>query len=162
MVSRNKLWCRFAIEDKFFIVDSKHKNIFENLSLRVRRRRTGTFHILVSKNRSYVYLGRILHQAPAGYVLVTKIIDELTIDFRKKNIKFVTVVNRLQMSPPQKSGKTSKYKGVYFCKKLRAWRAIIQNLSKKRCLGVFTTEEDAAEAYNKAALSFLVNTHFLT
>jgi len=47
----------------------------------------------------------------------------------------------------------SRYKGVYWCVKRLCWRAIITipNHRPQRKLGVFTSEEDAARAYDAAA-----------
>jgi hypothetical protein len=50
--------------------------------------------------------------------------------------------------------RTSKYKGVSFCKNKKGtkkWRATIQYDKKRFQLGYFYTEKEAAIAYNKAA-----------
>ena len=44
----------------------------------------------------------------------------------------------------------SRYKGVYFDKKSRKWRAQIWMNGKQNNLGVFDDEEEAAEAYREA------------
>ena len=52
-----------------------------------------------------------------------------------------------------RSGKgTSKYKGVDWDKKARKWRAGIRPSGVRRWLGNFACEEDAARAYDAAAL----------
>ena len=45
-----------------------------------------------------------------------------------------------------------KYKGVTFCKSTQKWRAQITIDGTHRCLGRHSTEEEAALAYNEAAI----------
>ena len=47
-------------------------------------------------------------------------------------------------------GKTSSYKGVYWQKQRKKWRAHYYYKSKPYHLGYYTTEDEAAEAYRKA------------
>jgi len=47
---------------------------------------------------------------------------------------------------------TSGYRGVYFDKERRLWRAMIHCQGKKRHIGHFATAIEAAQAYNEAAL----------
>ena len=47
---------------------------------------------------------------------------------------------------------TSKYKGVYWDKKVKKWRSQITINKKHKHLGLFTSEIDASAAYNKAAI----------
>ena len=44
------------------------------------------------------------------------------------------------------------YKGVCLCKKSNKWRATIMIDGKNKHLGLFTNEEDAAQAYNTKAI----------
>lgn len=47
---------------------------------------------------------------------------------------------------------TSKYKGVYWYPNKQKWHSAVSVNGKKRSLGYFTEEFDAAQAYNFAAL----------
>lgn len=51
-----------------------------------------------------------------------------------------------------KSSRTSKYRGVSFCKKRHAWTADIQVNGQRFRLGGFATEEEAAREYDRVAL----------
>ena len=68
------------------------------------------------------------------------------------------VCTRSQNNQNQKgrTGKTSKYKGVYYDKDARRWLATINikenNKYKHINLGRYLTENEAAEAYNEAAI----------
>lgn len=52
----------------------------------------------------------------------------------------------------RRNSKDKPYKGVFLMKKSGRYRAMIQTDGKLRHLGCFATEEDAAVAYNQAAM----------
>ena len=54
----------------------------------------------------------------------------------------------------QNSKTSSKYKGVYWNKTAQKWAAQVKFERKNYSLGYFTSEKDAALAYNTAALKF--------
>ena len=48
---------------------------------------------------------------------------------------------------------TSKYLGVHWCSRLNKWRVGIKSNQEKIDLGSYTSEEEAAMAYNRAAIA---------
>ena len=69
----------------------------------------------------------------------------------KSNLRVVTNQQNM-MNCKSYHGSSSKYKGVNWCKGAKKWKAQIQINGKKKYLGIFTFEEEAAQCYNEAAL----------
>lgn len=72
------------------------------------------------------------------------------LDNRKKNLRIVTNAQNCQNQAPQVN-KSSKYKGVSWFKKNRKWISYIGSREKRTYLGSFSSEIDAALAYDKKA-----------
>lgn len=73
------------------------------------------------------------------------------LDNRKMNLRLATHANNMH-NQPGKSGTTSRFKGVWWFKERQRWVAQIRANGERECLGYFLREEDAAVAYNNAAL----------
>lgn len=69
----------------------------------------------------------------------------------KSNLRVVTVQQNM-MNRKSNVGSSSKYKGVRWRKREKKWQARIKINGKDKHLGYFTSEEEAAEAYNKEAI----------
>jgi hypothetical protein len=69
----------------------------------------------------------------------------------KSNLRIVTIQQNA-MNKKSYKGSSSKYKGVGWDKWAKKWKAQIQTNGKSKHLGLFTSEEEAAEAYNKEAI----------
>ena len=80
-------------------------------------------------------------------------INHNKLDNRKSNLRVVTS-SQNKMNMHKRFPGTSKFKGVHWKKTINKWVAQIRFNGKKIHLGVFIKEEDAALAYNKAALTY--------
>lgn len=71
---------------------------------------------------------------------------------RRYNLRPATVAQNMQNRPKSSTRMTSKYKGVSWDRGRKKWRAMICVLGRNQQLGRYDYEEDAALAYDVAAL----------
>lgn len=98
----------------------------------------------------FVLMHRFLTDCPQGWVVDHYNGDGL--DNRRENLRVCTVAQNManqRLSRANKSG----YKGVSWNKEKRKWVAKIKANGEQKQLGRFHTKEEAATAYNHAAIS---------
>lgn len=78
-------------------------------------------------------------------------INQNTLDNRKANLRRATRSNN-QANRSKRKTKSSQYKGVSWHAQCKRWRAYISVDNKRKSLGLFVDEVEAAKAYDKAAL----------
>ena len=78
-------------------------------------------------------------------------INNVRNDNRIENLREVTHLQN-QWNHSKRTNNKSGFKGVDLCKRTGKWRAQIRQDAKKKHLGLFTTPEEAHEAYCKAAI----------
>ncbi len=94
---------------------------------------------------------RIIMNPSKGYVIDH--VNHCTLDNRKINLRICTVGENIMNRRIQKNN-ICGYKGVHFCKKNNKYKAEIKANKKKYYLGSYISINDAARAYNYAALKY--------
>ena len=98
-------------------------------------------------------LGRFIMEPPKGKHVFPRRWQQ-GLDYRKNNLVVCTMAERQQMLGKQQGRKSSsKFKGVSYIPSKKVWRARIEVDGKSKFIGDFSTESEAARAYNKAARS---------
>jgi len=73
------------------------------------------------------------------------------LDNRKANLRVCARIDNAKNRIMNKNNK-SGFKGVYFFRPTKKWQSQIKSDTKRIHLGYFNSKEEAAEAYNRAAL----------
>jgi len=98
------------------------------------------------------YMHRVITNCPNG--MEVDHINQDRLDNRKANLRICDKVQNQGNRWKSKQGKTSKFKGVSFCKRDKRFLAYGREGDKTRRIGAFFTEEEAAKAYNEWALNY--------
>ena len=99
-----------------------------------------------------VYMHQLITGFPPGTLVDHRNGDGL--DCRRENMRPATWSQNAMNRAKTKRKCTSRFKGVHFRKERSKspWQATIRFDGKQRPIGCFETEEDAARAYNAAAI----------
>lgn len=94
-----------------------------------------------------------LHHAVIGYPLNGLVVDHKngnSLDNRRENLRIVTQRENTQNQKCHRNGqKSSRFIGVYWDKSRSKWNSMIRINGKRKCLGRFDDEINAANAYQK-------------
>ena len=108
-------------------------------------------YIVKSGKMTYIYnlIWKLLgNDIPEGMVIDH--INSNSLDNRLQNLRLVTTQQNLFNKQPSVGG-SSKYKGVSWIKSRKKWKSQIKLDGKTTNIGMFASEEDAKEAYDKKA-----------
>lgn len=108
-----------------------------------------TFYANKRHGKTILQMHRLIMNPKKG-----EVIDHINLnglDNRKKNLRICSPKENIRNAPKRMKA-TSKFKGVYLPSGKDKWRATIRIDGKKKNLGTFASELEAAIAYNNAAL----------
>lgn len=97
-----------------------------------------------------IYMHRLIMDAPKDMQVDHADADGL--NNQRSNLRVCTKTQNSQNQRKQFRPTSSKYKGVIWFKRTGQWRAEICLNKKRSSLGYFSNEEDAAIAYDRAAM----------
>ena len=104
-----------------------------------------------TKKQKYITMHRVIMKTPKGKE--TDHIDNNGLNNQRSNLRIVTH-SQNQMNKGMSKNNTSGFKGVSWDKNSKKWLALIRFNGKQIYLGVYTTKEEASEAYIKACIKY--------
>lgn len=103
-------------------------------------------------NRKYTALARLIMKAPPG--LVVDHINRNPLDNRRKNLRIVTQAENMRNTKRRRgNGVSCEYRGVTATANRQKWMSKIKVDGRWHYLGTFVSAEDAARAYDAAAIA---------
>lgn len=106
-----------------------------------------------SRNSAKIYMSRQILGLEQGDIRESDHIFHNTLDNRRNSLRICSHQQNLR-NRKSFPGKTSQFKGVSWCKRLKNWQVAIRVDGKTKYLGRFKDEKEAALAYNEAAKKY--------
>jgi len=104
------------------------------------------------KKRLTISMHNVIIETPAGYIVDH--INHNGLDNRKANLRPATQADNTRNTRYRTRNTSSKYRGVWYNKKKNKWRATICYNRRRKQIGYFTDEKEAARAYDTAAKKY--------
>lgn len=102
----------------------------------------------VNGKRSHIMMHRVINDTPPG--MDTDHVNGDGLDNRRANLRTASRAQNMWNRRPNKEG-SSPFKGVYWHVQHGKWAASIQVNKKRKHIGLFATQEEAADAYRARA-----------
>jgi len=103
--------------------------------------------------RIHTKMHRVIINAPRH--LLVDHINHNGLDNRKANLRTATIAqNNVNRASYKTKNSPSKYKGVYWSKRDKKWQVQICHNNKRKHIGQFDNEIQAAKAYDEAAKKY--------
>ncbi len=134
-------------QGKHALVDNEDFEQLKKWKWFTKRTQSGIFYAWSRIGGGNIYMHRVVMKAEQGQVVHHK--DGNGLNNQKDNLQICSYSLHGRANRPRKDGR-SKYKGVY--RQYGKWGASIRINGKKKYLGYYKLEEDAARAYNREAL----------